>query len=490
MAPLEDVSGSPPQTRTRAANASTTHSTGAPEIHSGASFNANVPHHGSNSEPQPSPTTEGNTTVAGRLRSASGRLFNARVPVGMWDASATLASTAPSLADIRRGSYGTEGWNEETQREHKSRRASLQRKGSVPNSPLRTGSSTSHPLESPLPSTTEENGAISPPLKPIVSTIDERRSSDQLPPTAYTSKEVPLGNDEVNGKTEPFDNGYQFPPKHTWAEATVIGIKAFWKFFLTPLGFCVSIYGMLVVAFGGMLFLLLVNAAPAMCTPDCEDINSPRRKWIEVDSQIVNALFCVTGLGLIPWRFRDLFFLLQFRWQNNQMALRRLAGIHRGWFRLPGSQDLPTTMGPHNVEQEQGLVPIESLPFPITQIPDAPLTGVRAPPTKLWKLDFVIWMYCWNTFLQIALCGIMWGMTRHNRPAWTTGFLVAVACITAAVGGIMSGREGKKIKGIEGVPITDADAEKLRRDKELGIVHFNNLKDEKPKPKKEKNEKA
>ncbi|KFY94778.1 hypothetical protein V498_03727 [Pseudogymnoascus sp. VKM F-4517 (FW-2822)] len=35
-----------------------------------------------------------------------------------------------------------------------------------------------------------------------------------------------------------------------------------------------------------------------MCHPTCDDINSPRRVWIEIDSQILNALFCVTGFGL------------------------------------------------------------------------------------------------------------------------------------------------------------------------------------------------
>lgn len=405
----------------------------------------------------------------------------------MWDASATAASTAPSLADIRRGSYGSEGWSEETQKEHRSRRASLGCKQSIPNSPLR---SDSHLQASPqFPATKEEDGTTQAPAIPSVSTIDERRSSEQLPPDAFTSKEVKLGSDKMKGKTDPFENGYQFPPKHTWTESTAIGLKGFWRFFLTPLGFCVTIYGLLVVAFGGMLFLLLVNAAPAMCTPNCNDINSPRRIWVEIDSQIVNGLFCVTGFGLIPWRFRDLYYLLNFRLRKNEMGLRRLAGIHRSWFRLPGSHELPITIGPQNIEMEHTLLPAGSIPDPISSIPDAPLTGVRAPPTAMWKLDFVIWMYVWNTFLQGALSGIMWGMNRYNRPAWTTGFLVAIACITAAMGGIMSGREGKKIKGYEGVPVSDRDQETLRRDKELGIVHFNNLKDEEPKPKKEHKEK-
>lgn len=95
-------------------------------------------------------------------------------------------------------------------------------------------------------------------------------------------------------------------------------------------------------------------------------------------------------------------------------------------------------------------------------------------------------MYVWNTFLQGALSGIMWGLNRYNRPAWTTGFLVAIACIVAAAGGIMVFLEGKKVKKVEGVPVSEKDREKLRRDREMGILHFNNLKDEKPKEEKPK----
>ena len=287
-------------------------------------------------------------------------------------------------------------------------------------------------------------------------------------------------------RTEPFDNGYQFPPKHSWGEATAIFFKAAWKFVITPIGFLVTIYGLNVVAWGGMLFLLLCNASPAMCKPTCNDINSPRRKWIETDSQILNGLFCVTGFGTIPWRFRDLYYLLQYRVQKNEMGLRRLAGINRGWFRLAGSQDLPVTLGPADIEAEIANVPEGSIPFPISKVANAPLTGIRAPPTKMWKLDFVIWAMVWNTFLQAVLSGFMWGLNRYNRPSWSTGLFVALACMVAAAGGIMSFIEGKHVKSIEGVPVSEKDQERLRRDNELGITHWNNINDERPKEPKEK----
>ena len=259
-----------------------------------------------------------------------------------------------------------------------------------------------------------------------------------------------------------YPNGYKFPAKHTWGESTVIGLKAFWRFTITPFGFLVVIYGLNVVAWGGMLFLLLIGGGKQfMCYPpnkppgykDCNDLYSPRRVWIEIDSQILNALFCVTGFGLVPWRFRDLFYLLQFRLRHKQSALRRLAGIHRAWFRLPGSQDLPPAPDAPIPDAERNA----AVPLPIKKIPDPPLTGFRAPASKLWKLDYVIWAYVFNTFLQIVLSVFMWSMNRFDRPSWSTGLFVALACIVAGLGGLMAFMEGKKIKSVEGIPVKEEE---------------------------------
>ncbi len=256
-----------------------------------------------------------------------------------------------------------------------------------------------------------------------------------------------------------YPNGYKFPPKHTWGEATKIGLKAFWKFTITPLGFLIVLYGLNVVAWGGMLFLLLIGGGQEfMCYPpgshgqkECNNINSPRRIWIEIDSQILNALFCVTGFGLIPWRFRDFYYLMKFRIGHNESALRRLAGIHRGWFRLAGSQDLPTDPDAPVDDPENN----PAIPLPPSKIPDAPLTGIRAPATRMWKLDYVIWAFVLNTFLQAVLSGFMWGFNRYKRPSWSTGTFVALACIVAGLGGLMSFQEGKRVKKFEGIPVKE-----------------------------------
>tara|TARA_R110002003_G_scaffold141_9_gene12950 strand:- start:13697 stop:14566 length:870 start_codon:yes stop_codon:yes gene_type:complete len=247
-----------------------------------------------------------------------------------------------------------------------------------------------------------------------------------------------------------YANGYAPPPKLPWKRSFVIGLKAFWKWFLTPSGFVITLYGLNVVAWGGMLFLLLCNAAPAMCTPTCDDIKSPRRIWIEIDSQILNGLFCVTGFGLAPWRFRDLYWWGFWRVggaSRKAIGIRRLAGIHRGWFRLPGSEQLPELADAKTVDPEDPAVPI-----PVKHIPDPPPTGIRAPATKSWKMDFVVWNNAWNTFFQVVLCYYMYNYNRIERPSWATGTFVVLGMIVAGIAGIMMWHEGKNIKKVEGVP--------------------------------------
>lgn len=283
-----------------------------------------------------------------------------------------------------------------------------------------------------------------------------------------------------------YENGYHFPPRYSTKETIVQGLIDFWAFYNTGFGFFLTMYSIAVVGWGGMLFLLLCNAAPTMCNPDCNDINSARRIWVETSSQVVNGLFCVTGFGLAPWRIRDLVLLLKYRIHKNTKALREVAGCHRGWFRLQGSQELPIHLGPKNIEEARGGYPEEAVPYPLDTVSEAPLTGLRAPPTKLWKLDFVIWFNFSNTILQGVLSGCMWGWNRYDRPSWSTGLFVCLACLVAAAAGIMMGVESKHVKAIEGVPLTKRDYERLAQDAEKGIPHWNNPKDKDPDEKKDK----
>jgi hypothetical protein len=297
------------------------------------------------------------------------------------------------------------------------------------------------------------------------SMTSSQRGADEPP-------NVPIqgGPDE----TGTYPNGYRFPKKHTWSQSTMIGLRAFWKFFLTPFGFVITIYGLNVVGWGAMIFFVLLNAAPAMCHPTCDADSSARKKWIEIDSQVLTGLFCVTAFGLLPWRARDFYYVMRWRVGGNQSFHRRLAGIYRGWYRLPGSNELPEDLGPPPVYSkknppssesappytEEEILKLEenpAIPLPVSSMPEPPLTGIRAPPTKSWKIDLVVHMYMANTAFQVCLCVWMWHWGRLTRPSWGTGVFITFGCLVAIAAGLTVFFDGTKVKRIEGIPVQEYD---------------------------------
>lgn len=463
------------------------------------------------------------------MRRASLKFLESGPPLGAWHAAGEALGKAPTPNDIVKGKFSHDGWDPDVQYKHSQvgeegvkklpRRTSS---GQVPTSPVAPSGLHAHfeTDESEEQIEPQERDEVEERNEPLPPFSGRGEMTDQMfirPATRLATVEKRLvipdpkeerpflpGVADIQNASKPEDvstavrsnasststaslpapsvvqvpdadgvypNGYKFPPKHTRAEAAKIGFKAFCKYVITIQGFLVVVYCLNVVAWGGMLFLILVGAADRyMCYPerqhgikDCGDRYSPRRIWLEIDSQILNALFCVTGLGLIPWRFRDLYYLLQWRLLKRSHGLRRLGGIHNGWFRLPGSHHLPLSKVEGFTEAERNDDP--AIPLPLSKMPPAPLTGNRAPDTKTWKLDFVIWAMVLNTFLQIVLCGFMWGYTRFDRPSWATGTFIALACVVAGAGGIMTFFEAKKVKAVEGIPVED---EGKKKDAELG----------------------
>jgi len=396
-----------------------------------------------------SPSKDEISIPAKILRRGSRAFSESRPPVGMFAAYGHYASAVPTMDEIQQGKFGPEGWS-----------GPGQRRNSAAHRP-----SDFHVLNAQArrKSTVDKKAAI----------IDvEKVTTDDSSNQAATSVlEVAPHDPSV-----PYPNGYQFPPKHSKWKATTIALRGFWNYFLTPVGFLITIYSLNVVAWGGMLFLILCHATPAMAHPSYNDLYSGAKIWLEIDSQILNALFCVTGLGLIPWRFRDLYYLLQWRWRKNYDGLRHLAGIHRGWFRLQGSQELDPML---NFESDQVPANVSEavLALPVKLTPSPPLTGERAPPSAYWKLDFVIWAFVINTFLQIMLCGFMWGENRFHRPGWVVGLLISIACIVAMSGGWYIFAEGKRVKKVEGVPVSKEDQEILNemRARELASSSSNTV---------------
>ena len=461
-------------------------------------------------------------SVTNTIQSKAVDLLNSDPPTGFFNATAAVASQAPTLSEIRRGSYGSDlSWRADPQIERRRRTFSTSSGNNTRRASLRQYSDNADQSGPTQPSENRGDGHLFPALMEEPShtvtptTTEQYQRDDQAhePPITPADSSAPsssISHDKHKRGAPKLDrvytSGYVPPTVVPWTTSTWIGLKAFLKWFCTPFGFLLTLYACNVVAWGGMLFLLLCNASPAMCwAPEhnaaterhvslaaalrfgkkyplhknCNDINSPRRIWLEIDSQILNALFCVTGFGLIPWRFRDLYYLLRFRLTNEKrhgrekklQGLRTLAGIHNGWYRLPGSQTLDEL---NTAEYIRGSAPSHPavsgttssaadydprLALPLAKNPEPPLTGIRAPPTDLWKLDFSIWSQVWNTFFQVGLCVAMWGYDRYDRPSWTTGFLIACAFIIAGLGGFTNFLEGKKVKRVEGVRTSNMQSE-------------------------------
>jgi len=342
------------------------------------------------------------TTVGGRLRKASlsigDSILNFNPQPGMWAATGTAIAYAPTIAELRAPIAGGDNiaFNDHG---HSARTV-----------------------------TTDENGDT------VLSTAMTRiRTVEGIieDPTASDNAQDKENDAPPLERRQTLAQQAESPEKHGWAQTLKHGFNAFYKFSSTPTGFLMTVYGLNIVAWGAMLFFLLLDAAPAMDHPNKDSNDSPRKIWLEIDSQILNALFCVTGFGLAPWRFRDLWWLFQARIQHNKYSMLRLEEQNRAWFRPPKWYE--------EGDEEHG----EGV-YRVT------FTGEVAPPTKLWKMSFVVWCYVMNTLFQCVLCGFMWGYNRINRPSWATGTFIALGCGVAMLAGIMMWWEGRRVKKIEG----------------------------------------
>lgn len=349
------------------------------------------------------PEEDGGTTVVGRMRKASvtaaDAIMNFNPQPGMWAATGTAIAYAPTLTELREPVGG--GDNIEFNEHGHSARTVMKDEVGLP-----------------VLSTTR--------------TATRRQSNADI--ELGQKNAPPLVRRQTLAQQAHSDE------KHGWGETTRNGFKAAWKFVSSPTGFLMTIYGLNIVAWGAMLFFLLLGAAPAMNHPSKDAIDSPRKIWLEIDSQILNALFCVTGFGLAPWRFRDLYWLIKARAGKNRYAMSRLYQQNKSWFRPPSW---------YTETEESGSD--EKVTF----------TGEVAPPTSMWKLSFCVWMMVMNTVFQVVLATFMWAYNRIDRPSWATGLFIGLGCGVSLLSGVMMWWEGRKVKKIEGPVIKVVEAEEV-----------------------------
>jgi hypothetical protein len=175
------------------------------------------------------------------------------------------------------------------------------------------------------------------------------------------------------------------------------------SFFFTFSGLLVTFYFLLVAAFAIFLAILLADSAPAMSHkwgPD-EVQNSQRGIWIEVCTQVLTALFCITGLGLLPTRARDLILIIRGQILGDIYSSNRILRIHSNWFWAGFSRN--------------------------------------------WKMVLVSALFMISSVLQVLLCVVMWHLDRYTRPAWITASLISVSSALVIVAGLIMLVEARRI---------------------------------------------
>lgn len=175
--------------------------------------------------------------VLSRVRKASKTFEFSNPPAGL---STTLLPNSqtisiPSVADIREGSFDTEGWSRKGQVLGRERRASITNargpqtdstQGSVSTDAHTAGLSQSVDNQirhETLTETTEEGESGALIAEPLVESFADAVNNDQprdKTEDAGSGVPNPQSSNAVkdNFKTSPFENGYQFPPRKSWQE--------------------------------------------------------------------------------------------------------------------------------------------------------------------------------------------------------------------------------------------------------------------------------
>ncbi|KIK68038.1 hypothetical protein GYMLUDRAFT_36853 [Collybiopsis luxurians FD-317 M1] len=196
-------------------------------------------------------------------------------------------------------------------------------------------------------------------------------------------------------------------------------LKGVWSFLKTPLGIITGIYGFLVVFWGAAIVVFLLKII------NFHNANT-QGFWVEVSSQVVNGLFTVTGIGLIPSRVLDTYRIGKiYSYKRRTRELRRKAGLPQ----LFDEDDLPDPIYDPNyvhvlTDEEQRDLHRQQTKFHHSQ------TWYRPHGTethRAFPIGHALLICCLNdgnSIFQIMLCGTMWGLNRFERPAWSTGCLI------------------------------------------------------------------
>ncbi|KAI0307282.1 hypothetical protein B0F90DRAFT_1932074 [Multifurca ochricompacta] len=254
-------------------------------------------------------------------------------------------------------------------------------------------------------------------------------------------------------------------------------MKGVWAFLRTPLGIAFGIYGFLVVFWGTAIVFFLAKWIN-LHNQTTQDF------WEEVTQQIENGLFCLTGIGLIPWRIIDTYRMSKiWYYKRRTRRLRKKAGLPE----LYDKDDLPDPIFDPNyvhvlTDRQQYELHHRNFLSSTFSCSMVLLTFRRSSEQKkfmksqtwyrphgtethrAFPINTALWICLLNdgnSVFQCILAACMWSMNRFDRPSWTTGLLIPLAFGCGILSGILIWQGGKKTKRTERVE------ERLRRALEI-----------------------
>lgn len=224
------------------------------------------------------------------------------------------------------------------------------------------------------------------------------------------------------------------------------GLLKLWQRIWTPMGVLISVYFLLIVAWGTTLFVIMIGwtALPVL----------QRFQWIEICSQILTALFAITGIGFLPWRLCDTYHIILIA---DYARLARVREKRQSARQILGSQSFketaeaaPTTPFERALLQQQESTVIlvltererRHLRKSVRAIAKSktwfrPLGTMSQRATSLKMLAIIILLNDLNSGFQCVLCGFMWCVAPPKRPLWVIAMTICGALLSTSIAGLL-----------------------------------------------------
>lgn len=198
-----------------------------------------------------SPSSRG---LTGRVRGASLSLLNANPQLGMWQATGTAIAQAPNLTELRDADSGGDNIAFNAQG-HSARIAVQESDGELAlvKSITRDGlrKTTTAPTVGPVLEERDDEMRSTITEPTIESTIESATEAEGKKGGHHHHHHHGLHLREMHHRhlerRRTLHEKHKSQVKEKWGPTILHGLKAFWKFFLTPSGFLITIYGLNVV---------------------------------------------------------------------------------------------------------------------------------------------------------------------------------------------------------------------------------------------------